>query len=183
MNCQDVCISQQTDKIIFHCLMESINSPLCPPHGALLSGDTTPFPLLIRHLRWGREVVPFVELSYHDFLNEPGIIMQYIICVHVFLLTSLTYIQLILLYFIYDTFDTFDTFDIRKIINTCIFTKWRPILECIIWSSSGSDGFLSVLEFLGATSLLFFVQLARGPVVVVQVLASSTSHMECLVSS
>ena len=76
--------------------------------------------ILICHLRWGREVVPFVELSYRDFLNEPGIIMQYIICVHVFLSTPPTCIQLILLYFIHDTFDTFD---IRKIINTCIFTK------------------------------------------------------------
>ena len=56
-------------------------------------------------------------------------------------------------------------------------------MECIIWSSSGSDGFLSVIEFLGATSLLFFVQLARGPIVVVQVLASSTSPVERLVSS
>ena len=120
MNCQDVCIHQQTNKIIFQCHMEGFNCPLCPPHGALLSGDITPFPLLICHLRWGREVVPFVELSYRDFLNEPGIIIQYIICVHVFLSTPPTCIQLILLYFIHDTFDTFD---IRKIINTCIFTK------------------------------------------------------------
>ena len=176
MNCQDIYISQQPNKIIFCCLIEGFNSPLCPPHGALLSDDTTPFPIFICHHRRGREVVLFVELSYHHFLNEPGII----ICVHVFLLTPPTCIQLILLYFIHDTFDTFD---IRKIINTCIFTKWRPILECIIWSSCGSDGFLSVIEFLGTTSLLFFVQLARDPFVMVQVLASSTSHMECLVSS
>ena len=81
MNCQDVCISQQPNKIIFCCLMEGFDSPLCPPHGALLSEEMTPFPLLICHLRWGIKVVPFVELSYHDFLNEPGIIMQYIICV------------------------------------------------------------------------------------------------------
>ena len=81
MNCQDVCISQQPNKIIFCCLMEGFDSPLCPPHGALLSDKTTPFPLLSCHLRWGSEVVPFVELSYRDFLNEPGIIMQYIICV------------------------------------------------------------------------------------------------------
>ena len=120
MNCQDVCISQQTNKIIFHCLMEGFDSPLCPPHGALLSDDMTPFPLLIRHLRCRGEVVPFVELSYCDFLTKPGIIMQDIICVYVFPSTPPTCIQLILLYFIHDTFDTFD---IRKIINTCIFTK------------------------------------------------------------
>ena len=97
MNCQDVCISEQTDQVIFRCLMDGFNGPLCPPHGALLSGDITPFPLLIHHHRWGREVVPFVKLSYHDFLNEPGIIMQCIICVHIFLLTPPTCIQLILL--------------------------------------------------------------------------------------
>ena len=56
----------------------------------------------------------------------------------------------------------------RKIINTWIFTKWRPILECIFWLSSHSERFVSVIEFLGATSLLFFVQLARVPIVVVQ---------------
>ena len=73
--------------------MEGFNCPLCPPYGALLSFDITPFPILFCHLRWGLEVIPSVELSYRDFLNEPGIIMQCII--HVFLSTPLTCIQLL----------------------------------------------------------------------------------------